>query len=562
MTAMNEDGDAPVLSIRDLAVRLPKGADRDFAVQGINLDLSQREILCIVGETGSGKSVTSHAILGLLPDTLRVARGEIRFRGRDLVRASADEMRAIRGRHIAMVFQEASASLDPVRTIGDQVSEIIRAHERLPSAEVERRVSALLTEVNLPDPRALQHTYPFRLSGGQQQRVMIAMALAMQPAVLIADEPTTALDVTTQAQILQLIRGLQRTRDMAVLFVTHDIGVVAEIADRVVVMRHGRIVDTGPADAILHHPEADYTRQLIDAVPRFTGAATARARNDEVVLTSTELTKTYAAHSTGLFRRRPAVRALAGVRLELRRGETLGIVGESGSGKSTLARCLMRLTPLSSGSFSIGDVPFSVLDENALRAERHRIQMVFQDPYASLNPRQRVEAIVGTGLRLRGAGPDEVRARVKEMLGLVGLDGSAMDRYPHEFSGGQRQRIAIARALVLEPAILIADEAVSALDVSVQAQVLDLLAELRDRLHLALIFITHDLLVAAQVADRIMVMNQGAVVEEGPTAEVFTNPQDDYTRRLLAAIPGRDWLVATDGPAHGKQRPETPDTRT
>ncbi|MCC6304471.1 MAG: ABC transporter ATP-binding protein [Rhodobacteraceae bacterium] len=541
-----------LLAVRDLAVRLPAGADRPFAIAGIGFEVARRETLCIVGETGSGKSVTAHAVMGLLPPTLAVTAGSIRFEGEEIRGAPAAAMRRLRGRRIGMIFQEASAALNPVRTIGDQVAEIIRAHERLPAEEVERRVLAGLAEVNLPDPRALAGSFPFRLSGGQQQRVMIAIALALAPALLIADEPTTALDVTTQAQILRLIGELQARRAMAVLFVTHDLGVVAEIADRIVVMRHGRIVEAGTADRILNAPAEDYTRRLIAAVPRFGGARPAPPARPPA-LAAAGLTKTFAGHAAGLFRRRPPVAALAGVSLAVAEGETLGIVGESGSGKSTLARCLMRLTPLDGGRFTIHGVPFSDLAAPALRHERHRIQMVFQDPYASLNPRQRVATIVTTGLAVQGVPAAEARRRAAEMLALVGLDPSAMERFPHEFSGGQRQRIAIARALVLEPQVLIADEAVSSLDVSVQAQVLALFAAIRDRLRLALIFITHDLLVAAQICDRVLVMRAGRVVEEGPAGEVFAAPRHPYTQALVAAIPGRDWLARD--PTHSPARP-------
>jgi peptide/nickel transport system ATP-binding protein len=448
----------------------------------------------------------------------------------------------VRGKRIAMIFQDASAALDPVRTIGDQISEMILAHEALPAQEVERRVLERLGEMNLPDPQSLRHTYPFRLSGGQQQRVMIAMALAHTPAILIADEPTTALDVTTQAQILELIKRLQKQREMSVLFVTHDIGVVAEIADRIVVMRHGRVVESGDAGGVLHTPAADYTKALIAAVPRLTYRPRPPAKGAQV-LEASGLNKVYAGQSSGLFKRRPAVTALKDVSFSLRRGETLGVVGESGSGKSTLARCLMRLAHLDSGRFAVSGVPFSQLSGHALIAERGRMQMIFQDPYQSLNPRQRVETIVGTPLYAKGMGRAEARARTAEMLGLVGLDPSAIERYPHEFSGGQRQRIGIARALVTEPEVLIADEAVSSLDVSVQAQVLKLLAAIKQRLDLALIFITHDMRVAAQICDRVMVMRHGEVVETGPTGEVFAAPTHDYTRKLLAAIPGKEWLT-------------------
>ncbi len=530
-----------ILSIQNLTVMLPDGGERRCAVEDVSFDLRRREILCVVGESGSGKSVMAQAVMGLLPPSLAIGGGRIRYEGRDLLSLSQAELRPIRGRHISMIFQEPATALDPVRTVGDQVAEMIRAHEKLPSAEVSRRTVGLLRTMNLPDPDGLQHAYPFRLSGGQQQRVMIAIALALKPSILIADEPTTALDVTTQSQILELIKDLQTELEMSVLFVTHDMGVVAELANRIVVMRRGRLIESGEADQVLHDPQEGYTRDLIAAVPRL-GYRHKKPVGKQIALNASHLSKTYRAHGRGPFRRVTNIKAVDDVSFTLCGGETLGIIGESGSGKSTVARCLMRLTTLDDGVVQIGDVTFSRLRGRSLLKERRRIQMIFQDPFASLNPRQRIETIVGTPLRVQGVSVAEARERSRKMLMLVGLDEAAMDRYPHEFSGGQRQRIGIARALVVEPDVIVADEAVSSLDVSVQAQVLRLLADIKERLKVAMIFITHDLRVATQVCDRVVVMQSGRIVEEGETQEVFARPQHSYTRTLLAAIPGRKWL--------------------
>jgi peptide/nickel transport system ATP-binding protein len=535
-------GEAPLLAIEGLTVALPKGGDRPHAVLDLSLGLARDEILCIVGESGSGKSITAQAVMGLLPlPHVRPTAGRILFEGLDLLRLSPDRLRRIRGRRIAMIFQEPMTALNPVLPVGDQIAEMIGAHERLPREALASRVVELLQAVNLPEPQTLRHAFPFRLSGGQRQRVMIAMALALGPAILIADEPTTALDVTTQAQILRLIKRLQAERGMGVMFVTHDFGVVAEIADRVAVMREGRVVELGTRRDVLERPQHPYTRSLIAAVPRLRRRE-ARAAAEGVPLLRLEgVDKTFRT-GAGLFRRGRTVHAVDRVDLEVRRGETLGVVGESGSGKSTLARCVVRLVDADGGRIEIAGTDLAPLRGRRLQPHRRRVQMIFQDPYASLNPRQTVGTIIGSGLRLYGIGRTDAQERTRRMLALVGLDAKAEARYPHEFSGGQRQRIAIARALVLEPELLVADEPVSSLDVSVQAQVLALLDDIRARLGLTMLFITHDLRVAAQVCDRIAVMRHGRVVETGPTARVFEHPEHPYTRELLGAIPGRSWF--------------------
>ncbi|MBI1779622.1 MAG: ABC transporter ATP-binding protein [Proteobacteria bacterium] len=539
----------PLLEVDGLTVRLPPGADRLNAVEDASFTLSANEILCIVGESGSGKSLTAAAVMGLLPRPgVSATQGRIQFEGEDLLALSESRMRQIRGQRIAMIFQEPMSALNPVMRIGEQVAEVLEAHGNPSAAEAHARVLELLAAVGLPDPTLLAETYPFRLSGGQRQRVMIAIALALNPAILIADEPTTALDVTTQAQILDLIRSIQAERQMGVLFITHDFGVVADIAQRVAVMQHGRIVEQGDKRTVLDHPSHAYTRSLIAAVPRLKPPAPRMLDGAPVVLSAQGLRKIYRSGG-GFFRPHRVVEAVKNVSLTIRKGETLGLVGESGSGKTTVGRCLVRLIEADGGAISFHGVDLRRLTRRALRPYRQRIQMVFQDPYASLNPRHKVGHIIMAGPRAFGATQAEASIRAAELLRLVGLDPASAERYPHEFSGGQRQRIGVARALALDPELLVADEPVSALDVSVQAQILDLLDDIRRRLDLAMLFITHDLRVAAQICDRVAVMHKGEIVEEGPTAGIFGDPRHAYTQTLIASIPGKDWTAsaATNG---------------
>jgi peptide/nickel transport system ATP-binding protein len=530
---------SPILVLDAVSVKLPKGADRSHAMTEVTLSVAANEILCVVGESGSGKSMTANAIMRLLPAGVAIDGGRILFEGHDLAGVSEAQMRKVRGAGIAMIFQEPMTALNPLRSIGDQIGEMFEIHTELSKAEIGARVLALLEEVRIPDPALAAKAYPHELSGGQRQRAMIAMALALDPKLLIADEPTTALDVTTQAQILELIRDLQKRKGTAVLFITHDFGVVAEIADRVAVMSQGRVVEQGSVSAVLENPQHAYTRQLIAAVPPLK-APPPRALSSEPILSMEHVSKTY---RTGGFLRRGqrVTHAVKDVSLVLPKGGTLGIVGESGSGKSTLARCLVRLIDPESGEIRLNGRDLACLSREEMRAETRHIQMVFQDPFASLNPRRKAGELVAQGLIVHGTPRAQALIRARELFALVGLDPSATDRYPHEFSGGQRQRIGLARALALEPDVLVADEPVSALDVSVQAQVLKLLAELRQRLGLSIVFITHDLRVAAQVCDLVAVMKSGEVVEAGLIGDVFGNPQHAYTRALLASIPGRDF---------------------
>lgn len=541
-----ETNPAPLLEIEDLHVRLPSEAEREHAVEAVSYSLAPNEILCVVGESGSGKSLTARAIMGLLPAPhVRYDKGAIRFQGEDLTQVSERRMREVRGGEISMIFQEPMTALNPVMTIGKQIDEVIRFHTKLSRKNRTQRALSLIEDVQLPDPQRIVRAYPHQLSGGQRQRAMIAMALAMEPKVLIADEPTTALDVTTQAQILKLIRDLQTSHGTGVLFITHDFGVVADIADRVAVMQQGRIVEIDTADKVLNNPQHPYTKTLIAAVPSLIPRAL-KVVNDDVLLKVDSLSKTYRSGGRffGMGSAESIVKAVDNVTIELHRGETLGVVGESGSGKSTLARCIVRLVDAEAGTIELDGTDIRPLGRAAMRPFRSRIQMVFQDPFASLNPRSSIGRIIADGPVTLGESRTEAESRAREMLELVGLDARSFDRYPHEFSGGQRQRIGIARALALRPAILVADEPVSALDVSIQAQVLELLAEIRERLQLSMIFITHDLRVAAQVCDRIAVMRLGQVVEQGLTTHLFEQAEHPYTRELLEAVPGRHWLAS------------------
>ena len=528
----------PVLDISGLTIALPRGADRTNAIENLNITIDAGETLCIVGESGSGKSISAHAVMGLLPRAVRPIAGEIRLSGRNILALGESEMRDIRGREIGMIFQEPMTSLNPVMSIARQICETFEAHGRLKPAERRDRAIELLDEVGLPEPRLIADAFPHELSGGQRQRVMIAMALALEPKLLIADEPTTALDVTTQAQILALIDRLRHSRNMAVLFITHDFGVVAEIANRIAVLQHGACVEQGTVAQVLTAPSHEYTKRLLAAVPSLTPPERLQAANETPAFSVLGLGKTYRKRS-GWFGAVRETAAARDVSFTIQKGETLGLVGESGSGKSTVGRCCLRLIEPDAGRIDIGGLTISGLSARAFRPDRKRIQMVFQDPYASLNPRKTVGRIIAEGPMAHGEPRSKAFERARDLLSRVGLSAQAIERYPHEFSGGQRQRIGIARALALEPDVLIADEPVSALDVSVQAQILDLIRELQAQLGLSILFITHDLRVAAQICHRIAVMQKGVIVEAGRTDELFSNPRHPYTQQLFAAVPGK-----------------------
>ncbi|HZP92590.1 MAG TPA: ABC transporter ATP-binding protein [Burkholderiales bacterium] len=529
----------PVLRIEGLTVALPAGGDRRYAVENVGLEVAAGEILCLLGESGSGKSIIAQAAMGLLPPNVKPVAGRVFLSGEELLAADARRLRALRGARMSMVFQEPMTALNPVMSCGAQVDELLRAHTGLTPLERRQRVLRMFEQVRLPDPERIHSAYPHQLSGGQRQRIMIAMALILKPALLIADEPTTALDVTTQAEILRLITELCRENGTAVLFITHDFGVVAEIADRVAVLRLGELVESGAAKTLLAAPRHEYTRVLLAAVPKLAPRKPPIDEGRVVQLRASGLTKIF--ESGGWFVRRHAVRAADGVEFEVRLGETLGIVGESGSGKSTVARLLGRLIEPSAGEIELDGEPITGYAGDRARQLRRRIQFVFQDPYRSLNPRRTVGAAIVEGPMNFGVPRQEARARAVELMDLVRLSPGALERYPHEFSGGQRQRVCIARALAMRPEVLIADEAVSALDVSVQTQILSLLEDIQQRLRLTLIFITHDLRVAAQICNRVVVMQRGRVVEQGPVREVFAHPRHEYTRALLDAAPGRSF---------------------
>jgi len=529
----------PVLEVRNLTVALPGGADRAHAVEKVSFTVNRGEIVCLVGESGSGKSVIAFTVMGLLAKALKPTSGEILLEGENVLAASEARLRELRCTRMSMIFQEPMTALNPVMTCGEQIDEVLSTHTKLDSAARKAKIIAILTRVKLPEPERIYASFPHQLSGGQRQRIMIAMALVLDPVLLIADEPTTALDVTTQAEILKLIAELQEGQGTGVLFITHDFGVVAEIAHRVAVLRWGELVEMGPTEQILSRPAHPYTKMLISSVPSIHPVHRGVRLDGITVLRTEKLGKTYSGKS--FFQKARTVKAAIDVDLDIRRGETLGIVGESGSGKSTVARCIARLIDPSEGKVYLGETEIATMSARKLRPHRRRVQIVFQDPYRSMNPRITIGESIIEGPMNFGLKRSEALVRAKKLMETVRLDPNSLDRYPHQFSGGQRQRICIARALAMEPELLIADEAVSALDVSVQKQVLQLLDEIRVRLNLAVLFITHDLRVAAQICDYVAVMSKGRVVEYGSAEQVFGSPKDAYTKALFAAAPGRNW---------------------
>lgn len=534
---------SPVLSVSNLTIALPENSDRQYAINNVSFDVQPGEVLCLVGESGSGKSVIAFSIMGLRAKALTIESGLVQLQAEELTSCSDERLRELRCTRMSMIFQEPMTALNPVMTCGDQIDEVLQEHTALAASDRRKKVLAMIEQVHLPDPERMYRSYPHQLSGGQRQRIMIAMALILEPVLLIADEPTTALDVTTQAQILRLIKELQKERQTGVLFITHDFGVVAELGDRVAVLRQGELVEMDTANNILSNPQHAYTQMLIASVPTHNPPDRSKVSDTaETVLKTEGLNKSYTTHSFSLGKR--DVKAAQNINIEIRRGETLGIVGESGSGKSTVARCVTRLIDISDGRVLISGSDIANAPQRQLTQFRRQVQIVFQDPYRSLNPRRTVGQSIMEGPMNYGASNAEARQSARELMQLVRLDPEGLNRYPHEFSGGQRQRICIARALAMKPQLLVADEAVSALDVSVQRQVLGLLEEIRDSMQLAMLFITHDLRVAAQVCDTLAVMSEGKIVEYAPAKQLFADPQHDYTKALFAAAPGRNYQFA------------------
>ncbi|MGW4856289.1 dipeptide ABC transporter ATP-binding protein [Streptomyces sp. NPDC004288] len=533
----------PLVEVSDLTVEFARETGPVRAVDGLSFTLGEGRALALVGESGSGKSTVAGALLGLHRGTGARVGGSVRVGGVDVATAGPAALRRLRGGIAAMVFQDPLSALDPYHAVGDQIAEVHRIHHPVSRKAARARAVEVLGRVGIPDAARRSRSRPHEFSGGMRQRALLAMALACEPKLLVADEPTTALDVTVQAQILDLLHELRRETGTALLLVTHDVGVAAESVDEVLVMRDGREVERGPVAGVLGAPSAPYTRALLSAVPRLDGPARPVTTKGEVLLEAVGLRKEFG-------RGRSAVTAVEEASLTVRAGETLGVVGESGSGKTTLGRMLVRLLDPTAGELRYAGTEIGALPERALRPVRRELQMVFQDPVASLNPRRSVGESIADPLRVAGERDESgIRGRVRELLDRVGLDPDRYGAYPHEFSGGQRQRVGIARALAAEPRLLVCDEPVSALDVTTQAQVTALLAELQAELGLGLVFIAHDLAVVRQVSDRVAVMRAGRIVEQGTVAEVYGAPRDPYTRQLLAAVPSLD-------PAHAAERRE------
>ena len=528
--------DRPILAVENLSVAFDVDGQTSAGVVSASFDVGHDEIVAIVGESGSGKSVTALSVLGLLPENTKVT-GSVRFNGRELVGMRRSELQAIRGSDIAMIFQDPMTALNPVFTVGFQLGEAIRAHDSSVSrAQARTRALELLEMVEIPDPETKLRNYPHQFSGGQAQRIVIAMALANDPALLIADEPTTALDVTVQAEILGVLRRMRTRLSSSVLVITHDMGVVADLADRVVVMRDGLIEESKPVQELFDRPESEYTKQLLAAVPRFgTRGETAESTEEHLALDVQNLVVEYGSRLRG------RVRAVDGVSFSVRQGEILGVVGESGSGKTTIGKAVIGLAPISSGTIDVAGTSISDATRRDRQRMRRTVGVVFQNPTLSLNPRYSIQQTVAEPLSvIAGLRGDELQERTAALLESVGLGSRWLQRFPHELSGGQRQRVGIARAVALEPRLLIADEPTSALDVSVQAQVLDVFRELQERLGFACVFISHDLAVVDTLCDRVAVMHRGTIVEQGTRTEVLAHPSQEYTRRLIASAPVPD----------------------
>lgn len=524
-----------LLEIKDLKVDFLSLDETVEAVKGISFQLNKGETLALVGESGSGKSITALSILQLLPYAVANEQsGSILFADQELMGASESDMERIRGDRISMIFQEPMTSLNPLQTVEKQIGEVLGLHKNLRGEKARKRIIELLTLVRLPMPDKRLNAYPHELSGGQRQRVMIAMALANEPDLLIADEPTTALDVTVQAEILELIKGIQKRFGMALLLITHDLGVVRKMADRVCVMNKGIIVESGISEQIFTKPQHSYTKHLLDSEPK--GKPVPSAKDAPIILEATDM-KVWFGIKGGFFRRHVAyVKAVDGINLTVRQGQTVGVVGESGSGKSTLGMAILRLLS-SEGSIRYKGNELKELDKEALRSLRREIQIVYQDPYGSLSPRKNVASIIGEGLKIHNIGSSRAERdqMIADILEEVGLDFEMRDRYPHEFSGGQRQRIAIARAMVLKPNFVVLDEPTSALDLSVQSQIIDLLRDLQRKHNLSYLFISHDLKVVKALCEEVIVMKSGKVIERGTSDQIFSNPQEEYTQALLKA---------------------------
>ncbi|MFD4957698.1 ABC transporter ATP-binding protein [Microbacterium sp. NPDC058389] len=526
------------VSIRDLGITFSTDGGDVEAVRGVDLDVRRGEVLAIVGESGSGKTVTARSILGLLPETATM-HGTVLLDGEDVVGIRPDDLRELRGAKAAMIFQEPSTALNPVFTVGWQLVEGLRAHERIGKKEAMARAVDMLRRVGIPEPERRVNDYPHQFSGGQKQRIVIAMALALQPSVILADEPTTALDVTVQAEILDLLRTLRDETGTAIVLITHNMGVVADLADRVAVMYNGEIVETAPVQELFAAPQHEYTKRLLAAVPRveITDRGLPAVGEGEPAVAASDLVIEYPGRLG-----RPTFRAVDRVSFSIAPGEVLGLVGESGSGKTTIGRAIAGLTPVADGSLRVLGTEMRGVREREFRPRRSEMGFVFQDPATSFNPLLTIAECVAEPLVVHGraSSPADARGRVDELLEAVQLPGDYGDRFPHELSGGQRQRASLARALALDPKLLIADEPTSALDVSVQARVLELFRELQERFGFATLFITHDLAVVDMLAHRVVVLHKGVIAEEGPTAHVLGDPQDDYTKRLIASLPVPD----------------------
>ena len=540
------DSRPPLLEVSGLSIHFGPSESPNAVVDNTSFTINRGETVVLVGESGSGKSMSALAIMRLLPHAARIAGGRIMLDGKNVLSVPENEMGSIRGARIGMIFQEPQSSLNPVITIGNQIGEVLRRHKGLRGRAERKRVIELLGAVEIPDAERRYAEFPHQFSGGMKQRVMIAIAMAAEPDLIIADEPTTALDVTVQAQVLELLRKQQRDTDMGILFITHDLGVAYQMADRVVVMKHGSIVEEGAREAFYDAPQHAYSKQLFDALPsrekRIREGLDRSIQSPKPVLEIENLKVHYPIRK-GLFKRITGyVKAVDGVSLTVNQGTTVAIVGESGSGKTTLGKGILRLLPLSGGQVRYRDVDLASLSASQMRGQRSALQVVFQDPYSSMNPRMMINDVILEGMIAQKVGKNRAaqQARVDELLTRVGLEPAHKYRYPHEFSGGQRQRICIARALAVNPDVIVCDEPTSALDVSVQAQILDLLRELQDSMGLTYLFITHNLSVVAYLAHYVAVMYNGEIVEQGPVDEILDSPQHPYTQQLLAAIPKID----------------------